>query len=76
MAYAHVSPACPAPVTSFGNQLEHMCVSDGVVYTCIQFVERSEIESNNWHENAREMTYNSFLELFNYFYSRDVHEAK
>lgn len=26
----------PAPVTSFGNQLEHMCVSDGVGNTCIQ----------------------------------------
>lgn len=60
VAYAHVSPACPAPVTSFGNQLEHMCVSDGIVYTCIIFVKRSEIESNNWHENTKGMTYNSF----------------
>lgn len=27
VALAHVSPVCPDPMTSSGNQLEHMCVS-------------------------------------------------
>ncbi len=59
----------PAPVTSFGNQLEHMCVWWGREYMHTS-VKRSEKESNDWHKHYIKQF---ILELFNCFCRRDLH---
>lgn len=57
VAFAHASPACPAPVTSLGNQLEHMRVSDGEVCACIQ-LSKDQKKNQITVLSTKGMTYN------------------